>query len=458
MTVVGREVRVPPGPSRAAAVPMLITMGRDRLGMMTTAAARYGDAARLPVGPKELYFFNHPEHARHVLADNAANYHKGIGLTHARRALGDGLLTSEGDVWRKQRRVIQPAFQSRRIAEQAGVVADEAAKLTARLRSRIGRGPVDVQQAMTGLTLGVLGRTLLDTDLSRFPAIGRDFAAVQDQAMFELASLNAVPPWVPLPRQLAFRRARRRLETVVDSLVAERAGDSGDRPDVLSRLIVSARQESDPAVGDRRLRDEIITLLLTGHETTASTLSWTLHLIDRHPEVRERLRQEAFAVLGDRPPTFEDLGKLRYTAMVIDEVVRLYPPVWILPRKALAADRIGGYDVPAGADVLICPFTLHRNPAFWEHADRFDPDRFDPALPVSRPRYAYIPFGAGPRFCVGNHLGLMEAVFVLATLVRELRLTHVAADRVVPEPMLSLRIRSGLPMLVADAAARPEGG
>ena len=451
MSTLDRPLAAPPGPSRAAGPGLLISMGRDRLGMMTTAAARYGDAARLPVGPKQLYYFNHPEHAKHVLADNAANYHKGIGLVHARRALGDGLLTSEGDLWRKQRKVVQPAFQSRRVAEQAGVVAAEGAKLVERLRTAGRAGPVDVLHEMTGLTLGVLGRTLLDTDLSRFPTIGRDFAQVQDQAMFELASLSAVPPWVPLPRQVRFRRARRRLQTIVDRLVAERGGDPGDRTDVLSRLIVSARAEADPAVGRERLRDELVTLLLAGHETTASTLSWALYLIDEHPEVRHRLRAEAVDVLGDRLPTYEDLTRLRYTAMVVDEVVRLYPPVWILPRKALAADVVGGYPVPARADVLICPYTLHRHPGFWPDPERFDPERFDPARATDRPRYAYIPFGAGPRFCVGNHLGLMEAVFVIAMLSRELVMSKVDGYRVVPEPMLSLRIRGGLPMTVRDA-------
>ncbi|MEV8513849.1 cytochrome P450 [Dactylosporangium sp. NPDC051484] len=453
--MVDRRRQYPPGPSKASAVSLLITMGRDRLGMMTSAAARYGDAARLPVGPKELYFFNHPDHAKHVLADNAANYHKGIGLVHARRALGDGLLTSEGASWRKQRKVVQPAFQSRRIAEQAGAVAAEAAKLVDRLRDLGRQGPVDVLHEMTGLTLGVLGRTLLDTDLSRFPTVGQDFAVVQDQAMFELASLNAVPPWVPLPRQLRFRRARRRLQNIVDLLVAERGDRTGERDDVLSRLIVSARGEDDPQVGRERLRDELVTLLLAGHETTASTLSWTLYLIDRHPEVRQRLRDEAVAVLGDRLPTFADLLNLRYTSMVIDEVVRLFPPVWILPRKALAADVVGGYEIDGGADVLICPYTLHRHRDFWDDPERFDPDRFDPARESGRPRYAYIPFGAGPRFCVGNHLGLMEAVFVISMLARELTLTKVAGYEVVPEPMLSLRIRGGLPMTVRSADAPP---
>lgn len=448
MTTMQRPYRTPPGPPRSAAVKMLIVMGRDRLGMMASAAREHGDAVRLPVGPKELYFFNHPDHAKHVLADNAANYHKGIGLVHARRALGDGLLTSEGELWSKQRKVIQPAFQSRRIAAQAQVVATEVAALVARLRGLAGGPPVDMLTEMTGLTLGVLGHTLLDADLGAFGSIGQSFQAVQNQAMFELETLGAVPTWIPLPKQLRFRRARRDLQRIVDRLVAQRRDRTGERDDVLSRLIVSAGQEPDPRVGRQRLRDELVTLLLAGHETTASTLSWSFHLLDEHPEVRQRLREESVAVLGDRLPTYEDLRRLTYTSMVVEEVMRLYPPVWLLPRKALAVDEIGGYRVPPGADVVVCPYTLHRHPGFWPEPTRFDPERFDPARSGERPRYAYIPFGAGPRFCVGNHLGMLEAVFVLAMVSRELVLSKAPGYRAVPEPMLSLRVRGGLPMTV----------
>jgi cytochrome P450 len=444
-----RTLRVPPGPPRTEALKWLMVMGRDRLGMLTSAADGYGDAVRVPVGPKELYLFNHPEYAKHVLADNAANYHKGIGLVHARRALGDGLLTSEGELWREQRKVIQPAFQHRRIAEQADVVAQEVDGLVARLRGYAGRGPVDLTRELTGLTLGVLGRTLLDTDLTVFDSIGGSFQAVQDQAMFELATLGAVPTWLPLPKQLRFRKARRHLQRVVDRLVADRAGDTAEREDVLSRLILSAREEADPAVGAQRMRDELVTLLLAGHETTASTLSWTFSLVDRYPEVGERLRAEAREALGDRRPTHDDLTRLPYTARVLSEAMRLYPPVWILTRKAQADDDVGGYRVPGGADVLVCPYTLHRNREFWPDPERFDPERFAPERSADRPRYAYLPFGAGPRFCVGNHLGLLEATFVVAMVSRELRLVRPDGGRpVVPEPMLSLRVKDGLRMLV----------
>ncbi|GIJ22964.1 cytochrome P450 [Micromonospora lutea] len=438
----------PPGPPRRAALRMLAVMTRDRLGMISDAVDRYGDAVRIPVGHKRLHVFNHPDHAQHVLADNAGNYRKGIGLVHARRALGDGLLTSEGELWRKQRKVIQPVFQPRRLAHHAGLIAAEAQRLVHRLRQREGGAAVDVVAEFTGLTLGVLGRTLLDADLSPFGSVGEEFAAVQDQAMFELATLGMVPAWVPLPRQLRFRRARRELQRVVDQLVAARAGDADGQDDVLSRLIVSTRAEPDPRVARGRLRDELVTLLLAGHETTASTLGWTLYRVDREPEVRHRLRAEAQAVLGGRLPGYEDLHQLRYTTMVVKEAMRLHPPVWLLPRIAVAPDVVGGHAVPAGADVVILPYTLHRHREFWVDPERFDPERFDPTRVRDRPRYAYIPFGAGPRICVGSNLGLMEAVFVLAMIAREFRLSTPPGHQVVPEPMLSLRIRGGLPMLV----------
>jgi enediyne biosynthesis protein E7 len=440
--------RVPPGPPRRAALEVLRKLRADRLGLMSEAVTEYGDAVRVAIGPKKLYIFNAPDHAKHVLADNAANYHKGIGYTEAKRALGDGLLTSEGPLWKEQRRTIQPVFQHKRIAAQADVIVDEALGLVGRLRAHQD-GPVDVLSEITALTLGVLGNTLLDADLGAFESIGHSFEDVQDQAMFEMETLGMVPRWLPLKRQRAFRKSRADLERIMRILVAQRKDnpiESGE--DVLTRLIASTGKEPDRRVADRRMRDELVTLLLAGHETTASTVGWTLNLVSQHPEVRDRLHEEAVAVYGDRRPTYEDLPQLRYTSMVLQETMRLFPPVWILTRRAVADDEVGGYHVPAGAEVLICPYTLHRHPKYWADPERFDPARFDPDVPVNRPRYAHIPFGAGPRFCVGNHLGMMEATFIISTLMRELRLEKQPGFRVKPEPMLSLRLGGGLPMSV----------
>lgn len=444
--------RVPPGPPRRAALGILRQLRADRLGLMSEAIREYGDAVRVAIGPKKLYIFNHPDHAKHVLADNAANYHKGIGYTEAKRALGDGLLTSEGDLWKEQRRTIQPVFQHKRIARQTDVIVEEALGLVSRLRAHLGTDePVDVLSEITALTLGVLGNTLLDADLGEFDSVGHSFEAVQDQAMFEMETLGMIPRWLPLKGQRVFRGARADLERIVGILVARRkANPVGSGDDVLTRLIASTAKETDRRVADRRVYDELVTLLLAGHETTASTVGWTLDLVGKHPEVRERLHEEAVAVYGDRRPAYEDLTRLRYTHMVLQEAMRLRPPVWILPRRAIAEDEVGGYHVPAGADVLICPYTLHRHPRYWSEPERFVPERFDPDTPSDRPRYAHIPFGAGPRFCVGNHLGMMEATFVISTLMRDLKLVAVPGYRVEPEPMMSLRLGGGLPMTVRD--------
>ncbi|NUT50948.1 MAG: cytochrome P450 [Saccharothrix sp.] len=445
--------RAVPGPPRSETLSLLARMARDRLSVMTSVSQQYGDAVRLRLGPKSMYFFNHPDHAKYVLADNPGNFVKGIGLVHARRALGDGLLTSEGELWKAQRKTIQPVFQAKRIAGKADVIAQEAAGMVATLRKRVGGGPIDVSEEMTGLTLGVLGRALLDADLGAFESIGHSFEAVQNQAMFEMMSLSTVPHWVPLPIQRKFHRARADLDRIVAQLADERRAnptEAGD--DILSRLVEATKNEPDAVVAHQRMRDEMVTLLLAGHETTASTLSWTFYLADKHPEVWERMHAEAVEVLGDRLPTFQDIPRLRYITQVIQEVMRLYPPVWILPRVTREEDEIGGYHVPAGADVLICPYTLHRHPGFWEDPDRFDPDRFEAGRASGRSRYAYIPFGAGPRVCVGSGLGMMEATIVAASVVRELRLSTMPGYEVRGEPMLTLRVRGGLPMTVRPVA------
>ena len=440
-----------PGPPLRTLPKLLDQLWHDRLSLLADAAAEFGDAVRFRMGPKTLYYFNHPDHAKHVLADNAANYHKGMGLTEARRVLGDGLLTSEGELWRKQRGTIGPAFRRDRLAEFAGLIVSEAGGLVTRLEAHAGQSPIDVVAEMTRLTLGVLGRTLLGVDLTRFTELGEAFEVVQDQAMFEMVTLRMLPLWLPLPRHRRFRAALSHLEDIAATLVAERERDGGNGAgdgDVITRLLEAYQDQPDEELRRRRLRDEMLTLLLAGHETTASTLSWMWYLIDAHPEVGERMREEAAEVLGDRTPRYADLHSLNYTNMVIQEVMRLYPPVWALTRRAVAPDEIGGYRVPAGADVMICPYTLHRHPDYWPDPQSFDPQRFGPARTATAHRYAYIPFGAGPRVCVGSHLGMMEATFVAAMVARRFRLELVPGRAVKAEAMLSLRVQGGLPMLV----------
>lgn len=428
-----------PGPSPLAIPGLLRKLWTDRLSLLADAAGEFGDVVRFAMGPKTIYFFNHPDHAKHVLADNAGNYHKGMGLTQARRRiLGDGLLTSEGEQWRRQRRLIQPSFRRDRLAGFAGVVTDAGEALVSRLHTRVG-GTVDVADEMTRLTMSVLGKTLLDADLTPFRVLGPAFEIAQDQAMFEMVTLGALPLWLPLPRHRRFRSARRQIEEVVEVLIASRA-HAGDG--MLSLLADAFRDEPDARLRWRVLRDELVTILLAGHETTASTLSWTWYLLSRHPEAASAMHAEAAEVLADRVPGYEDLARLPYTTMVIQEAMRLYPPVWGLPRTALAADVIGGYRVPAGADVMICPYTLHRHPDFWPGPGEFRPERFEGSAVAHR--YAYIPFGAGPRVCVGSHLGTMEATLIAAMVARDFRFELAGNTDPQPEAMLSLRVRDGL--------------
>jgi enediyne biosynthesis protein E7 len=441
-----------PGPPPWAIPGLLRKLWGDRLSLLADAADEYGDVVRFAMGPKTIYFFNHPDHARYVLADNAANYHKGLGLAEARRRiLGDGLLTSEGETWRRQRRIISPAFRRERIAGFADVVTEAGAHLTRRLEAQTGN-VVDLAGEMTTLTMDVLGRTLLDADLSPLRFLGPAFEAAQEQAMFEMVTLGALPLWLPLPRHRRFRTARRQIEEAVRTLVSARAGDAGtDRSDVISMLMRAAHDERDAGARWRELRDQIVTILLAGHETTASTLTWAWFLLSRHPEAADQLHAEAVAALGDRRPGYADLASLPYTTTVIQETMRLYPPVWGLPRRALAPDEIGGYPVPAGADVMISPYTLHRHRGFWAEPDQFRPERFAAGAPAVGHRYAYVPFGAGPRVCVGSHLGMLEATLTAAMVARRFRFEFAGPADPVPEAMLSLRVRDGLPVRVRRA-------
>jgi enediyne biosynthesis protein E7 len=448
----GSGPRVYPGPPFREVPGLLVKLWRDRLGLLSDAAGEYGDVVRFDMGPKTIYYFNHPDHAKHVLTDNPANYRKGMGLSEARRILGDGLLTSEGETWRRQRQMISPAFRRERVASFAGVVASAGDALTRRLDAHVGAGTVDLAREMTALTMDVLGRMLLDADLTQMNMLGPAFDVAQDQAMFEMLTLGAVPLWLPLPRNFRFRAARRQLEDAVRTLLAARppAGDK-QGADLISLLSAALKDEPDARLRWRGLRDQLITMLLAGHETTASTLSWTWYLVTGQPAVAAAIHQEATDVLGDRMPAFEDLARLPYTTMVIQEAMRLYPPVWGLTRKAVSADEIDGYQIPAGADVMICPYTLHRHPKFWPDPDQFRPERFAPGAPPPAHRYAYIPFGAGPRVCVGSHLGMMEAVLVAAMVARGFRFELQGPAVRQTEPNLSLRMRGGLPVRVLRA-------
>ncbi len=414
---------------------------RDALGLLARAA-RLGDVARLRLG-RDVFLLNHPDHVQRVLVENHANYRKSYFYERLRPLVGDGLLTSEGDDWKRKRRLAQPAFHKERLAGFVEVMAHHTGALLERWAAVAARGaPVDVAADMMRLTLTVVGHALFGSDLlDRAARTGRALTTALRITNERFFALLYVPPWVPTPRNLRFARALRVLDGLVNEIVSARRGQP-PRPDLLGMLMAARDEEGGAKLGDRELRDEVMTMVLAGHETTANALSWAFYLLAQDPEVDARLHAECAAVLRGGAVRLEDLPRLGFAARVNQETMRLYPPAWIFGREAIAADAFGATRVPAGAAVSICPWTLHRDPRFWSAPDRFDPDRF--LSDAGRPRHAYVPFAAGPRMCIGHAFASMEMQVVLSMIADRFRLALVPERPVRAETSVTLRPRSGI--------------
>jgi cytochrome P450 len=426
-------------------------VARDPLTLYTNARQTYGDVVRLrAIPPFSWYLVAHPRDIEHILVHNQRNYTKG---TFFRRALvpllGNGLFTSEGDSWLAQRRLIQPTFHRGHVTALADTIIGPTLAAVERWQRLAERGePVSMVDEMTALTLRIAGLSLFGADLagtvSRIEAASR---IVFEQANYRLNTILPPPEWVPTRRNRRFMQARRVLDEAVYSIVEQRRRDGGEHHDLLA-LLMDVRDESGAAMSDRQLRDEVVTLLLAGYETTAAALSWTWYLLSVNPEEEEKLMTELDSVLAGRVPTVDDLSRLPHTEMVVQESMRLYPPAWGVPRQAIAEDVIGGYRLPAGSVVAIGTWVTHRHPDFWEEPERFDPERFTPARSAGRPRFAYLPFGGGARQCVGSSFAMLETRLVLATLAQRFRARPVSGHPVVPDPTFTLRPRFGLPMTI----------
>ena len=431
-----KDQRVP-GPRGRRLLGSLLEVRRDRLSFVTHATKEYGDLVCFRMGPKRLYLLNHPDYARHVLCDNVTNYRKGLGLLEAKPLLGDGLLTSDGELWASQRRLLQAAFHNKRMDEFSASMVDAAHTTLARWENKEA---VDVAHEMVGLTINILGSTLFRIDLTEaVENISRDLRLLTRWAMSRMTSIWKLPLHVPTPKNRQAREALRRLESLVQGMMRqhEHAGDES-----LLALLAAAQDSPD----SKRMRDEVMTLLLAGHETTAATLTWVWYLLAQHPEVERRLHAEVDQVLGGRRATLSDVPRLVYTKMIVSETLRLYPPVWLLPRRTIEPDRLDRHDIPANSDVLVCVYTIHRHPQFWDEPERFDPERFAPEKGAERDTGAYLPFGAGPRTCLGSRFGLMEVMLTVATIAQQFSLRLAGERKVEPEASLTLHPRHGLPM------------
>ena len=441
--------RIAPGPPGYPLIGNLIEFRRDVLQLGVDAARTYGDVVRFRLGPHVIHLINHPAHVEHVLVQNQTNYDRAT-RSAAQIALvcGQSLLTTSGAVWLRERRLAQPAFQQRRIGAFVPVMTSATAAMLDRWvnHAREGR-PLDIASELSRLTYTIVGKALFGADVSRDADIVEGaLGTLLDHTYARLERLVNLPLWVPSSPNRRFRDARLAIDRVVYRIINERRKGHEDHADLLAHLL-RAVDGASGAMTNEQLRNETITLLLSGHETTANALSWTLFLLATHPEIERRFRSELAAVLGDaREPTLEDLSRLEYTAMVINEALRLYPPIWILERRAIEGDLIGGYHIPGGSTVVVSPFILHRHEAFWPNPGSFDPERFAAAQITGRPPHAFLPFGAGPHRCIGAHFAMLEARLILVMLAQRYRLELVPHHPVEPKAGITLRLRHGLRM------------
>lgn len=407
----------------------------DSLERMIELFARHGDTYRVfvPARGSYTYVIHHPDDVKRVLVSNHRNYTKGVGLDRVKILLGKGIMTSEGELWKRQRYMMQPYFHRRVITGFAGVIARANERFLERWDTLAGRGePVNLTDEMSELTLTIVLRAIFGTDLDRLSAElgGNPFEVVTKEQS----------------RDLQFAYKFRQLTKLVARLVARRRAEPEEHFDYVAMLMSARDKETGEPMGERELIDEVMTLIVAGHETTASGLNWTWYLLSQHPEAEARLHAELDAAAPLAAPGLEQMETLTYTRQVIDEALRLYPPGWLLSRRTIEADVLGGFPVPPKTNVLLPLYLLHRHPAFWKEPERFWPERFGPEHEAERPRFAYMPFAAGPRHCIGETFALYEMLMHLYMVARRYRLAYVPDQPLELEAQINLRTRHPLHM------------
>jgi len=413
--------------------------------MMIAMAAEHGDIAHFRVGPQHLYLFNHPDLIRDVLVTNQKNFRKSRGLERAKRLLGEGLLTSEGEFHLRQRRLAQPAFHRARIASYGATMTDYSSQLQS---SWEDRSTVDVHQQMMRLTLGIVSKTLFDAHVDgEASEIGDALTTAFESFNLAMLPFTEYLDKLPIPAARRFNAARARLDGTIYRMIDERRRIGGDRGDLLSMLLTATDSEGDGrGMDDTQLRDEALTIFLAGHETTANALTWTWYLLSQNPAVEARLHAEIDAAVPGRMPEFDDLPALPYTRMVLAESMRLYPPAWAIGRRAISAFELRGYTVPKKSVVLMSQYLMHRDPRYFPDPERFDPGRWTSEAQALRPKFSYFPFGGGTRVCIGEQFAWMEGILLIASIAQNWRLRLAPAHRVEVQPLITLRPRYGMTM------------
>jgi cytochrome P450 len=420
----------------------------DPLAFGLMIARDFGDIAYYRIGPLRVYQLNHPDLVRQILVEQPEKFYKPKVLKRAARPVaGEGLLTSDGALWKQQRKLIQPAFHQRQLAVYADVMVAYALRMT----ESFADGEVrEIGAEMAKLTLSIVVKSLFGSDLPlEARELGGSVLAVLDAVNQRMNSVLGLPSWVPTRRNLREKRALAKLDGMLRVLIQTRRASRESRDDLLSVLLAAVDEESGFRMTDQQLRVEMMTLFLAGHETTATALTWTWYLLSRHPEVEAKLQEELRSVLDGRVPTLADLPKLPYTEMVVRESIRVYPPAPLFGREPIEDVTIGGYDVPRGSLIIVNTYALQRDERFFPDPERYDPDRFTPGWEERIPRYAYLPFGGGPRICIGNAFAMMEMRLILATVAQRYRLSLEPNEEIRPVQLVALKPSAPVRMRLA---------
>jgi cytochrome P450 len=445
---------LPPGPKGSFLWGNLGDYSRDPLNTMSRYAREYGDVVRMRFVHKPIYLVANPDLVEYVLVRGNRNFRKDFSLQLYRPILGNGLLTSEGDYWLRQRRLAQPAFLRQRINAYGETMVGYTERMLARWRSGM---TFDLHAEMMHLTLDIAAKTLFGTNVSEEAAeVGSalETALRCIESRFEGFSYW-LPEWLPTRTSRLLKDAIRRLDAIVYRIIEERRKSDVAGDDLISLLLHARGEDDGQPMSDRQLRDESMTLLLAGHETTALSLSWTWYLLSQNPEALQRLQEELEEVLGGRPPTVADLPRLRYTEQTVMESMRLYPPAYAIGREAIEECELGGFRVPAGTTLFLLQWVLHRDNRYFEEPERFRPERWSPERMQKLPKYAYFPFGGGPRQCIGNSFAMMETVLVLATMAQKFEMRLDPGHEVTLWPSITLRPKTGIRVTICEPKPAP---
>ncbi len=428
----------------------LLEMNKDVLGFIGEQRKLLGYIFYVDVLAFKVLVIIRPDYIRHVLQENNKNYVKSFSYEVLKLFLGNGLLTSEGDFWRKQRRLAQPAFHKEKLVEITKQMSLSSEKLAAKLETvKQQQKEIDITEYMNEVTLDIVAAALFSSNVSDKMEIIRNSLTVANEfAISRIKKPIGWPLWMPVPSNLNFRKAGRELDNIIYSFIESRRNEKEKPNDLLSMLMDAVDEETGERMSNLQLRDECMTIFLAGHETTSLALSWFWMLMDEHPEEENKLREELKTVLNGRTPEFADIPKLKYTKQLIEETMRLYPPAWTIGRKSLQADEIDGYKVSPEQNMMLMTYQVHRHPDYWSEPDKFMPERFSDENAKHIKKFAYFPFGGGPRLCIGNSFAMMEMQLVIATLAQRFKFRRTETHEIIKDALVTMRPKDGIKMRI----------